>query len=228
MSLLSSLKRLVLGSPKTVQTTPPSSKTPHASSSRIPPVTKSVSMAATTDVNHIRVPQDTTDLAPGTKCDMLIAQRSNLKALPSDIEVRIRLDLTGSARLEMLPDGLDTGSLILDRCQSFRALPNGVNLVFLSAVDCASLEILPEDLKLRGGGLRLSGCSALTSLPDDIGEVAYLDLKDCKNLRTLPKGLTITSWIDITGTGIKELPDGLENVGLRRSGRPVSLEEVLA
>lgn len=183
-----------------------------------------VTIPATTDIRLVRAPnrEVVATIEPGLKCDILNIPGAAIKALPEDIEVRMRLDLSNAAQLETLPSGLKTGSLILSNCTGLSQLPNGLDVAFLDLTGCSSLTSLPDDLKLRGGVLCLRDCPGIMCLPDGMGEVAGLDLSGCMNLVALPEGLTVTSWVDLAGTQIQDLPERFQNVGLRWRGISVS------
>ena len=57
------------------------------------------------------------------------------------------------------------------------------------------------------GHLDLSGESNLYSLPENL-TCGSLDISDCVNLTTLPRGLHVTHWIELAGSGITSLPTG--------------------
>ncbi len=57
------------------------------------------------------------------------------------------------------------------------------------------------------GHLDLGGATQLYSLPDQL-TCESLDISDCINLKTLPKGLHVTHWIELAGSGIAHLPAG--------------------
>lgn len=57
------------------------------------------------------------------------------------------------------------------------------------------------------GHLDLSGQANLYNLPENL-TCESLDISDCVNLTTLPKGLHITYWIELAGSGITSLPAG--------------------
>ncbi|MBP5976253.1 hypothetical protein HW132_26865 [Brasilonema sp. CT11] len=57
------------------------------------------------------------------------------------------------------------------------------------------------------GHLNLSGASAVYNLPENL-TCESLDISDCVNLTTLPKGLHVTYWIELAGSGITSLPVG--------------------
>lgn len=57
------------------------------------------------------------------------------------------------------------------------------------------------------GHLNLRGESSLDNLPENL-TCESLDISDCVNLTALPKGLHITYWIELAGSGITRLPTG--------------------
>ena len=219
MSLFSSLKQLFVGAPK--QTARPA-PAPKPVTSGVPKVSKPAIMAAGTDVSYVTPDRDATEVAPGLKCDFLAASSSKLTRLPEDIEVAVRIELSHSESLVELPAGLRTGSLELQYCKALSRLPAGLEVTFLDLTGCASVTALPADLRLRGGALTLKNCTGLRSLPDGLGEVAWLDLRGCKGITALPEGLVVTSSMDLTGSGITEIPESYRHVGLRSNGVPVT------
>jgi hypothetical protein len=57
------------------------------------------------------------------------------------------------------------------------------------------------------GHLNLSGEANIYHLPENL-TCESLDISDCRNIITLPKGLHVTHWIEIAGSGITALPNG--------------------
>jgi len=57
------------------------------------------------------------------------------------------------------------------------------------------------------GHLDLSGASNLYNLPENL-TCESLDISDCVNLTTLAKGLHVTHWIELAGSGITSIPGG--------------------
>ncbi|MDZ8240062.1 MAG: hypothetical protein RMZ69_23405 [Nostoc sp. ChiQUE01a] len=57
------------------------------------------------------------------------------------------------------------------------------------------------------GHLDLRGASQLYNLPENL-TCESLDISDCVNLTTLSKGLHVTHWIELAGSGITSLPGG--------------------
>lgn len=161
-------------------------------------------------------------IGAGLKCDVLELEQSAIEELPGDLQARHRINLSGCGQLKTLPDNLKTGSLLLNQCISLKELPHGLRVSFLELAGCTSLRRLPEDLRINGGHLILRDCPWITNLPSQLGEISGLDVSGCLNLTRLPEDLEVTSWIDLAGSAITELPDGLKDVGLRWRGIPVS------
>ncbi|WP_225895852.1 DUF6745 domain-containing protein [Dendronalium phyllosphericum] len=57
------------------------------------------------------------------------------------------------------------------------------------------------------GHLDLSGASELYNLPENL-TCESIDISDCPNLTNLPKGLHVTHWIELAGSGITGLGAG--------------------
>lgn len=57
------------------------------------------------------------------------------------------------------------------------------------------------------GHLNLRGEPSLYHLPENL-TCESLDISDCVNLTALPKGLHVTHWIELAGSGITHLPPG--------------------
>lgn len=57
------------------------------------------------------------------------------------------------------------------------------------------------------GHLDLHAELSLAHLPENL-TCESLDVSDCVNLTTLPKGLHVTRWIELAGSGITQLPAG--------------------
>jgi hypothetical protein len=64
----------------------------------------------------------------------------------------------------------------------------------------------PDGMRVLGN-LNLSGAANIYHLPENL-TCESLDLSDCTNITTLPKGLHVTYWIEIAGSGITSLPTG--------------------
>ncbi len=153
---------------------------------------------------------------------MMNAQGSAFAKAEIPAAADIAVNLSDCAQLRDLPDGIHTGSLSLARCTGLTRLPAGMDVAFLDLSGCTALTALPDDLNMRGGRLNLSGCGSLKALPENLGEVAVLDLSGCSGIADLPPGLVVTSWIDVAGSGIQELPELYDPVGVRWNGVPVS------
>ena len=61
---------------------------------------------------------------------------------------------------------------------------------YLDLTGCTSLTSLPDNLSVTGD-LYLTGCTSLTSLPDNLSVTGYLDLSGCTSLVSLPEHLKV-------------------------------------
>lgn len=159
-----------------------------------------------------------TQLPARLTCFELSAKESGLTAIPADIQVSNKLDLTGCADLISLPENLKVGTLILTNCTKLTTLPEGLNVFFLDVSGCVNLLGWPNNASLRAGRLSARGCMRLTALPTYLTQVAQLDLAGCTELAELPEALTVSSWLDISDTQIATLPSSLQGTRLRWKG----------
>jgi hypothetical protein len=157
-------------------------------------------------------------LPANLRCYELNLSGASITALPADLKVDFRLDLSDCTALETLPAGLKVGSLILRECTALETLPEGLDVAFLDISGCVGLREWPQQARVQVGRLNLRGCYQLTALPAWLTDLAQLDLAGCDNITELPAGLKVRSWLDIAGTGILSLPAGMEPVQLRWRG----------
>lgn len=155
-------------------------------------------------------------------CHTLRASGTALRSLPADLSISHKLDLTGCESLEDLPVNLKTSVLILRGCVKLQALPEGLDVDYLDISDCRVLSTWPSSAKVHIGNVTARNCTALTSLPENLGPVNSLDIRNCTQIKAIPDGVNILSWIDFAGTGITQLPDHLQNIGLRWRGVAVN------
>jgi hypothetical protein len=173
-----------------------------------------------------------TALPPGLTCDTLNLQRTRVSALPDDLRVRHRLDLTDCRELSVLPTGLRVGwtdmprgtptggALILRRSTALESLPDELDVCYLDIRGCTNLVGWPKCATDRVGRLLAAGCSSLRFLPAWLN-VSRLDITDCVRSRKLPDGLRVTSEIEIANTKIQRLPASLREARLRWRGVPI-------
>lgn len=157
----------------------------------------------------------------GLRCVELNLSRSNIVRLPDDVQVESRIDLTACDRLEHLPQGLTTATLILRACTALQTLPEGLDVWFLDLTGCWAFENWPAKITVRGGRLQLRGCTALRSLPVDLKRLSALNVRECPNLTSLPPELVVTGWLDLGHSGLTEeaqFPATLEKTQLRWAG----------
>jgi hypothetical protein len=161
------------------------------------------------------------ELPAGLRCYELNLSNTQIRELPDDLIVESILNLSNCEELQRLPQGLTIGTLNVRGCHSLTALPEDLDVWFLDLSGCWAFDGWPRRANIRSGRLVVRGCSALTSLPDYLGTLAALNVRECPNLKRLPKSLRITGWIDVAQSGLTELerlPASLENVELRWQG----------
>jgi hypothetical protein len=160
-------------------------------------------------------------LPRGLKAYELNLSGTPITALPDDLQVSSRLDLTGCERLGRLPAGLTVGTLILRGCTALTALPERLDAWFLNLSECWAIERWPSEAAIRGGHLQLRGCTALRELPAYVTRLAALNIRDCPNLASLPAELVVSGWVDMAHSGLTHeemLPPGVANAQLRWAG----------
>lgn len=157
----------------------------------------------------------TIDIPAGLACFELNLSGTSIEELPAGISVSHRINLSGCERLVRLPAGLRTGTLDLSGCTSLRELPENLQAHFIILDGCRALETWPASAKVSLGRVSMRGCSRLTALPPELGPLSSLDLGGCRGITAIPDGVRVTTWIDIKDTGVKRLPPGLHQVGLR-------------
>jgi hypothetical protein len=166
-------------------------------------------------------------LPDGLQCYELDLSRSRIRTLPANLRVAYRLNLEGCTGLESLPAGLKVGMLNLKGCTNLRALPEGLDVYFLDITGCVRLTGWPRHGSVQIGRLVARNCTNLQSLPPYLTNIAHLDLTGCSRLTTLPEGISVSSWLDLTGTEIRTLPASLQGVRLRWRGLFVNERIVL-
>lgn len=157
-------------------------------------------------------------LPAGLHCYELDARGSQLTSLPADLRIDGRLVLDDSPVLAALPEGLRAGSISLRNCPSLRALPENLSTWFLDMTGCTGFEAWPRMGTIHNGSLILRNCVGLRGLPGWIGRLSHLDVAGCMQLREIPDGIAVSSWVDLGGTGITGLPPSLRGASLRWRG----------
>jgi hypothetical protein len=173
--------------------------------------------------------RELTALPRGLKCYELNLSQTPIASLPDDLQVDSRLDLSGCERLERLPEDLRVGTLILRGCTALKALPERLDVWFLDLTGCWAFETWPAVANIRSGRLQLRGCTALRTLPPYLSRLAALNVRDCPNLNSIPAKLTVSGWLDLGHSGLKnesDLPPGLLHTQLRWAG--VSVDRRIA
>jgi hypothetical protein len=161
-------------------------------------------------------------LSPGLNTKVLELRGTGVESLPEDIHVELRLDLQGCTALRTLPHGLKVGALNLRDCTALTELPEGLECNFLDISGCTALRKFPKHGKVEIGNLLARNCRALTALPPWLTSVAQLDISGCVNIKSVPDGLQVSSWIDVGKSGVRKLPASLGEVELRWRGVPVT------
>ena len=165
-------------------------------------------------------------LPTGLHCYELDAKGSHLTSLPADLKIDGRLVLDNSPKLASLPEGLTAGSISLRNCPSLCALPENLSTWFLDMTGCSRFETWPANGTIHHGALILRNCVGIRSLPSWVGRLSQLDIAGCVQLREIPDNITVSSWVDIGGTGITGLPPSLLGASLRWRG--VRVDERIA
>jgi len=155
-------------------------------------------------------------------CHTLIWKNSSLTELPANLQVSHKLDLSGSKQLDRLKDGLSVSVLVLTDCTRLEALPENLRVDFLTLDGCSALKHWPESAKVSIGAVSARGCTGLTALPNGLGPLTTLNLRDCARIEQLPEGTQVRAWVDIGGTKIEGLPQSLTCTGLRWRGVSVT------
>lgn len=167
-----------------------------------------------------------TRLPAGLKAHSLVAAGSGLTSLPADLQVTYKIDLTNCKMLRSLPDHLSTGALIVRGCTNLEALPDELSFYTLDASNCTRLKTWGARGKTELGIINLSGCRALTSLPDWLNEIIDLDISGCTALEALPESLVVTGNIELADSGLRGVPPGASEARLR--WRSVIIDERVA
>ena len=160
-------------------------------------------------------------LPEGMTCYSLDLSEQPLTSLPQGLTVQFKLSLRNCKSLAKLPRGLKAGSLDLAGCTSLAALPEDFDVSFLDISDCPQLCDWPSSARLNFGRLRARNCTGLSGLPGWLKRISQLDIRGCRQIDNLPAALEVTSWVDLAGTGIRQLPNTWNGTALRWRGVPV-------
>jgi len=161
-------------------------------------------------------------LPDGLSCYALSLKGQSITVLPRNLQVGYKLDLADCHQHTELPENLKVSTLLLTNCIRLAALPEGLQVNFLQMDGCTALRCWPESAQVVHGWARARGCSELEKLPSTLGPLASLDLRGCRRITFIPKGISVRSWVDIGGTQISGLPEALRGIGLRWRGVPVT------
>ena len=158
------------------------------------------------------------------RCHTLRAGESSLAALPEDLAVEFKIDLSNCRELRELPRGLRVPVLVLRGCTRLMGLPEDMEVDYLDIQDCTALTEWPESARVSIGSVNARNCPQLRSIPASLGPLTTLDLQGCRRIAALPSGVEVRSWIDIANTQITSLPEELSHVGLRWRGVTISAQ----
>jgi hypothetical protein len=84
------------------------------------------------------------------------------------------------------------------------------------------LAALPASAAAALEHLNVSGCTRLTTLPEQLTRLVDLDISGCSSLTSLPDGIRVRSRIELAGTALTGLPWSLRSTRLLWRGIPVS------
>lgn len=160
-------------------------------------------------------------LPAGLECWELLLRNSGVENLPAGMRVLERIDAEGCQRLRSV-GAYQLRELLLGGCVALESLPEGLRVQRLDVSRCPLWRELPRSVVASVEYLDLSRCPQVTSLPDSFARLEGLNVADCPNLHALPAGIRIRSWVDVAGSGIRELPWSLRSVRLMWHGVPVS------
>ncbi|KAF8029500.1 hypothetical protein BT93_E2032 [Corymbia citriodora subsp. variegata] len=171
-------------------------------------------------VNYLAI-----DLMIFPNLEILILERCSrlvyLDPSVGDLKQLLCLNLKSCTELNMLPaelDGLEALKELLIDETSVRDIPLGGDskkLETLSASNCLSLSLLPHSFEhLTSLSILQVDNSNITKLSDGVGELVKLrrlSLRNCHWIQELPESIgqlgRSLEELDISGTGISELPD---------------------
>ncbi|XP_048134774.1 disease resistance protein RUN1-like [Rhodamnia argentea] len=163
--------------------------------------------------------------------EMLILERCSrlvhLDPSINDLKLLVTLNLKFCSELTMLPTemgGMNALRELLIDGTSVRELPasigNLVHLQILSAINCFSLGHVPDSVwKLEALVVLAFDGANILELPKSIGDLKNLrrlSLRDCRGLEKLPESIDKLAdsleELDISGTGISQLPDSTKRL----------------
>ncbi len=140
--------------------------------------------------------------------NQLIIKSDKIRNLPDQASSLIRLDCSGCANLQSLPELPNVQELNCRGCSNLQSLPELPNVQELNCRGCSNLQSLPELPNVQK--LYCRRCFNLQSLPE-LPNVQKLDCSYCSNLQSLPE-LPNVQKLDCSGCyDLQSLPE-LPNV----------------
>jgi len=144
-----------------------------------------------------------------------IARCAGLRGLPPDLFAE-NVRILDCPRFATMPSNVWIRNLEIDGCEGIETLSNGLRLETVSMIHCPSLKGLAGSLRFRN--LKMPG-SRLETLSMDLVVRETLDLRNSKNLVSLPAGLHVGQELILRDcTALAHLPDGLNVDVLDLSG----------
>lgn len=159
-------------------------------------------------------------LGAGVRCQELYLRRTPIETLPCDLQASLVVDLERCTKLRSLPEGLRTVNLVLRGCASLEWLPDTMRVRSLDISDCVRLTEISDRAAAGLHRLVARNCSRLSRLPANLN-VSHLDVSGCEQLAGLSDGTRVTSALDFAGTAITSLPASLSSVWLYWRGVPI-------
>src|SRR5260370_42460315 len=104
-----------------------------------------------TGVLHLGLPETKNPISflpAGLRCYSLSLAGQPIAALPSDLQVEYKINLTDCSKLTALPTDLKVSSLVLTNCTRLNELPEGLHVYFLQLDGCSGLRRWPENAQV--------------------------------------------------------------------------------
>ncbi len=167
-------------------------------------IPKDISVKGTikiTGVKGLRIPQ-------GLKViNNMSISNCDIRRLPEDLAVGGDLRISSCNNLKEISNIRVGGNLRISSCNNLKEISNirvGQDLTISSCNMLSSMNKINVQRDLK-----IFRCDALNIFPNDVSIGRNIWLKDNKNLQKLPDQFVINGDLDLSGTKITHLPDGL-------------------